>query len=475
MAYDGQTPRNEPDGSVTLAQEQALLGIMLYQNQALTGLGGMIDARHFWEPVHQRLFAAIKGEIDAGRLADGMLIAERMGEDPAFAAIGGAAYLFDLVDHAPPVSTARDYARSVFEAALRRDVVKVCDEAALTVRKETTTPVFDLISAVRRQLEQVEQDAAPEDASMISAPDAAQGAIVNMRERASHGRPRGCMTGLRCIDRRLNGLKPGALIVLGGRPAMGKTGLARAIAHGAATRNPEKEFLFLGIEMGPEEMMQREISSLTYEAGEGVEYRAMDSGALTPLDFMNIDSAHARVPRNLLLVDCPALSVDDVDRRIWALSRRGRVGAVFIDYLQIMRRPAAQGRNEATVLGEITGRLKQTARRAGVAIVLLSQLSRAVESRDDKRPMLSDLRESGSIEQDADAVLFPYRPHYYLQKSPPKGPQNSAAYLDWEVACQDSRRRMEVICAKQRGGAEGTDVQRYFAEFDHVEDDRDAA
>jgi replicative DNA helicase len=138
-----------------------------------------------------------------------------------------------------------------------------------------------------------------------------------------------------------------------------------------------------------------------------------------------------------------------------------------------MRRPAAHGRNETTVLGEITSTLKQTARQAGICIVLLSQLSRAVESRDDKRPMLSDLRESGSIEQDADVVLFPFRPFYYLSKTPPKGPTTGPAYLDWEIACQDVRRRMEVICAKQRGGAEGVDVQRYFAEFDHIEDDRE--
>lgn len=462
-----------PTLSIEVEAEQCVLGILLCDNSLFAELDDLLSPRHFFEPFHQRLFAAAQAEVAAGRLATPSLLMSRFAEDGSFRELGGGNYLALLVDKAPPSSSLRDFARAVFEAALRRDVLAVCENTALAMRREADVPVFNMISDVRRQLEQVEHDAAPEDAAMVSAPDAAAAAIQNMRQLAAYGRPRGCMTGLRCIDRRLNGLKPGALIVLGGRPAMAKTGLARAIAHGAAVRNPEKQFLFLGIEMGPEEMMQRELSSLTYEAGEGVEYRSMDSGALTPLDFMNIDDAQRKVPPNLRLVDCPSLSVEDVRRRVWALSRRGPIGAVFIDYLQIMRRPAAHGRNETTVLGEITSTLKQTARQAGIAIVLLSQLSRAVENRDDKRPMLSDLRESGSIEQDADVVLFPFRPFYYLSKSPPKGATTSPAYLEWEIACQDVRRRMEVICAKQRGGAEGTDVQRYFAEFDHIEDDRE--
>jgi replicative DNA helicase len=198
----------------------------------------------------------------------------------------------------------------------------------------------------------------------------------------------------------------------------------------------------------------------------------MASGSLTPMDFMNIDDANRRVPENLTLDDCAALSIEDVERKVWALSRRGKIGAVVIDYLQLMRRPKANGRNEASVLGEITMRLKQLARRFKITIILLSQLSRQVESRDDKRPTLADLRESGSIEQDADVVLFPFREFYYLQKAEPPSTQREK-YLDWEMRCQDTRRRLDVICGKQRAGPEGTDRQAYYAEYDFIEDGED--
>lgn len=456
--------------------EQALLGCILYDNSALANLGGLLQPRHFFEGLHQRLFEAMQVSIAKGQKADVILLAQRFRGEQDFENLGGQEYLADMYDRAPRPDMAPDYARVIFDLALRRDLSDVCEAGAKQARHDLDGTAFELVSALRLRIEQVENAAAPEDASMISAPQAAEDAIKAMREAAAHGRPRGLMTGLRCIDRRLNGLKPEAKLVIGGRPGMAKTGLARAIMHGGAVHNPDYLFLFLGLEMGPEEMMQRELSSLTYQLGdgEGVEYRSMASGALTPMDFMNIDEAHKRVPPNLIMDDCAGLSIEDVERKVWALSRRGKIGAVAIDYLQLMRRPKANGRNDALVLGEVTMRLKLLARRFKITIILLSQLSRQVESRDDKRPTLSDLRDSGSIEQDADVVLFPFREFYYLQSAEPSV-THGEKHKEWEMRCEDARRVMDVICAKQRGGPTGTDRQRYFAEFDHIEDERDAA
>lgn len=474
MSLPALRPANEQiAGPSNVDAEQALLGALLYDNSAHARLGEYLQAHHFAEPFHQRLFETIETAIRAGQLAEPVLLADQFKTDRSFEELGGIRYLADLVDRAPPGANAPEYARSIFEAAIRRDVLLVCHEGAKAAADYDGGSAFDVVSLIRQQLEHVENAAAPEDASMVDAPVAAAQAVAAMQEMASQGRPRGKMTGLRCIDRRLNGLKPGAKIVIGGRPGMGKTALARAIAHGAAVQNPRELFLFLGIEMGPEEMMQRELSALSHEFADGVEYRSMGSGALTPMDFMNIDEAVRRVPPNLILDDCHALSVDDVRRKVWSLGRRGRVGAVFIDYLQLMRRPPAMGRNEASVLAEMTQGLKQIARQAGITIVLLSQLNRAVENRDDKRPQLNDLRESGSIEQDADAVLFPFREFYYVQKAEPKE-SDREKHLEWEMRCQDLRRRLDVICAKQRMGPEGTDRQQYFAEFDFIGDIHDA-
>jgi len=173
------------------------------------------------------------------------------------------------------------------------------------------------------------------------------------------------------------------------------------------------------------------------------------------------------VPGNLIIDDSPVLSVDYVRRRVLALKQRGPVAAVFIDYLQIMDRPEGKGRNDASIIGEMTKGLKQLAREAGTCVVLASQINRGVESRDDKRPQLSDLRESGAIEQDANAVLFPYREAYYLERAEPTEASKRGA---WELKCAEMHRRMDVIAAKVRQGAVGTDHQVYFAEYDHIED-----
>lgn len=450
--------------------ELMTLAAVMYKPEALNLCGVELSGPQFAEPLFGWLWDRAAEIIRAGGMADPVTLhSVAQGYGHAYEEIGGIGFLADLVVKAPEPELVTAYARVVFDAYARRELVRICQDSAHAALRERDRPAFELIAEVRRTLERVETDAAPEDATMIGAPAAAARAIDTMRELAQHGRGRGCMTGLRCIDRRLNGLQPGAMVVIGGRPGMCKTGLARAAAHGAAVRNPTKLFPFLGIEMGPEEMMCRELSAITYELGDGIEYRAMGSGALTPHDFMHIDQAHTRVPENLILDDCASLSIEDVRRKVWALKRRGPVGAVFIDYLQIMRKPPAQGRNDATVLAEMTSTLKQIARQAGICVVLLSQLSRAVEQRDDKKPQLSDLRDSGSIEQDADAVLFPFREFYYLQKA---GPRSKApdAVRDWEIQCEEVLRKLDVFCAKQRGGPEGLDHQRYFAEYDFIED-----
>ena len=453
-----------------LEAEQALLGALLYDNGALDRIEGL-SAAHFSEPAHGRLYDLIARAVDKKQLADFTTLVPALAGDEGFQQLGGIRYLADLVDRAPPVSYVADYARTVADAGIRRDLVALGQDIAFLGREPGKRSAFECLSQVRAELEKIEAGATPAEHSMITAPEAASQVMDQMRQLAASGKRRGRMTGLRCTDRRLGGLRPGALIVVGGRPGMGKTSLARAIAHGAAVKNPDCNALFMGIEMGPEEMMQRELSALSWELAERgdfdpIQYRAMSEGALTHGDFATLQAAQSRVPANLILDDCHSLSVEDVRRKIWNLQRKRPLSVVVIDYLQLMRRPAAQGRNDATVLGEMTASLKQTARQAKTCIVLLSQLSRAVESRDDKRPQLADLRESGSIEQDADAVLFPYREGYYVERNEPKG--QGPDHREWEMRVHELRTQLDVICAKQRQGPVGTDRQFFEAGFDFI-------
>ena len=460
-----------------LEAEQAILGILLYDNASAARFEGL-EAAHFQEPFHGRLYSYIVSEIDQGRVADPITVGAAFAGDPAMDSPQATRYLADLFERSPPASNAADYARAITDAGIRRAMTLLGHDVVRLSRDPGQKTAFECLSLVRKELEAIEAGATPSEHTMISAPEAAAKALDQMRELAASGKKRGRMTGLRCVDRRLGGLRPGALIVIGGRPGMAKTGLARAIAHGAAARNPDADALFMGIEMGPEEMMQREMSAITWEMAEHgqfdpIEYRAMSDGALTHQDFAALHIAQQRVPSNLILDDCHSLSVEDVRRKVWALQRRRPLSVIVIDYLQLMRRPAAQGRNEATVLGEMTAGLKQIARQAKTCIVLLSQLSRKVEERDDKRPQLADLRESGAIEQDADAVLFPYREIYYVERNEPKGGGND--HLEWEMRCAELRTKLDVICAKQRQGPVGTDHQLYEAGYDFICDTQEEA
>jgi replicative DNA helicase len=282
------------------------------------------------------------------------------------------------------------------------------------------------------------------------------------------GRVRGAMTGLRCFDRRLGGLKPGWLVVIGGRPSMGKTALGRVAAYGCAERNPTQTVAFFAIEMEKREIVERALSAATHVQGDGIPYQDLGNAKVAPMDLMRLRELKHGMPANLVIDDRSVLSLEDVRRRVFALKRKRGVAAVFIDYLQLMAMPPAQGRNDAARWGEVTSGLKRLAREAQTCIVLLSQLSRAVESRDDKRPQLSDLRDSGSIEQDANAVLFPFREFYYVERNEPK--PGTDQHTNWEMECEALRRRLDVIAAKVRQGAVGTDQQAYYAEYDHIED-----
>jgi replicative DNA helicase len=450
--------------------EQALLGCVLLDNTAVAQLDGLA-ACHFYEPLHQRLFEDITARIARGALAEPISVMERFKEDPAFKEFGGLVYLSDLIDKAPPTNTAAEYARLIYDAALRREAIQLAHRLIEGAAGDSSVTAHQIIAEAEQALTSLARGAEPGDANLHSARDAAMATLDELEDEAAHGRAKGKMTGLRCFDRRLRGLRPGHLIIVAGRPSMGKSGLARQALFGAAARNPDCTFAFFSLEMERREIIERGLSELTWEDGDGIAYQDMSGDKLDLMQRRRLKDLAWKVPKNLAIDDTSGVSVDYIERRVWAMKRKGNLAAIAIDYLQIMERPKANGRNDAAVIGEMTTRLKTLGRKAGISVVLLSQINRGVESRDDKRPQLSDLRESGSIEQDANSVLFPYREVYYLERAEPK--DGSSQHIQWADDVETLRRRMDVGCAKNRGGAVGTDTQDYYAEFDAVRDVRE--
>lgn len=474
LREDGATEPS-PDGPPhNLDVEQALLGALLFEKRTLADLEVDLRPEHFFEPLHGRMFAALKATIEAGLEIDTYFLWEGLKFDRSMIELGGLQYLGDLVDRAPPALNVPNYARIVVDLWSRRELIRIGEDIARRARRgvdgDETFDSARIIEAADAALMELGTGALAGESNLVDSRTAFAGVVERFEREAADGRPKGLMTGLRCFDYRLRGLQPGWLIVIGGRPSLGKTGLALQGMIGASIRNPRDEFAFFALEMTRDELVERMISSFTRTDphGESIKYQDMTGDKLTPMEFSRIRELEWSIPKNLHIDDSPTLSIDQVERRVWAMKRKHALKAIAIDYLQIMTRPKANGRNDAAVIGEMTARLKRLARKAEIAIILLSQVSRGVESREDKRPNLGDLRESGSIEQDANAVLFPFRPVYYLERAEPA--ETSKDHEAWITECELVRRRMDVICPKNRGGAIGTDRQEYWAEFDSIRD-----
>lgn len=452
-----------------LEAEHALLGIVLNDNGAIARLGEAVTADSFGEPYHARLWDMMAGLIERGRLADPGALKARLADDQSFHDYGGIRYMADLMSSAPPVTTAGEFARRVNDAARRREIIRIAGEAANSARDPEREP-FELLTEIEAAMSALTVSAAPDGHTLVDARDAAVELVRELDHEAETGVSPGLMTGLDCIDRALGGIFPNELIILGGRPSMGKTALARAIAMAVARRYPDRLVPVFALEMDRRQISRRNLSALSFENGHGIPYRDMKRGRdLSGEDRAHLSDMGQRVPRNLLLDDTAVLTLSHVQRRLLSLSKRGPIGLVVIDYLQIMDMPGLGfGVNMTTALGQITRGLKQLAKQLGCTILLLSQLSRKVEDRDNKRPVLSDLRESGSIEQDASIVLFTYREAYYLER---EGPRKGQSAMEHDMALASCLTTMEVVCGKSREGPVGITRQRYFAECDVIQNE----
>ena len=444
--------------------EQALLGAILFDNAAYERITDRLQGRHFFEPFHQRLYSAMEEYIRKGQLAEPIVLQERFRRDPAFDQLGGLSYLADLVGRAPPSANAPDYARVIYDLALRRDLIRIGGDIASEAMTDVDRDAREQIEIAEQQLYTLAESGATSPGFQTFA-DALHGAVEMTAEAFNRdGGLAGVSTGLTDLDKKLGGLHPSDLLILAGRPSMGKTALATNIAFNVARNyawEPQADgtrktvrggvVAFFSLEMSAEQLALRLLADAS-----GVSGDRLRKGEIDAAEFGRVRDAALEIQESPLFIDATGgLSISKLTARARRLKRQAGLDLIIVDYLQLVTASEGKkGEGRVQEVSEITMGLKALAKELGLPVIALSQLSRQVESRDDKRPQLSDLRESGSIEQDADAVMFVYREAYYKGRAEPR--LGTPEHLSWQEEMDNIRHIAEVIIGKQRHGPIGT-------------------
>ena len=455
--------------------EQALLGAILVNNRAYEKVSEFLKAEHFYNPVHGRIFAAIQKLIERYVSATPITLKTYFEQDGDLAHVGGAEYLADLAASVVTVLNAEDYGRTIHELFLRRQLIALGEDMV----NEAYT--HDLDISANDQIEGAEKKLY----DLATAGDF-EGGFVRLEQSvveaikiadAAHRRQShvtGVTTGLTDLDRLLGGLQKSDLVILAGRPSMGKTALATNMAFNAAEAFAETNGVeggmvgFFSLEMSASQLATRILADVAEVPSEKIR-----RGDVKDTDFGRFVEASQRLARVPLFIDdTPALSIGALRTRARRLKRQHGLGLIVIDYLQLMRSTGGRAAESRVLeVSEITRGLKAVAKELDVPVLALSQLSRAVEQREDKRPQLADLRESGSIEQDADVVMFVFREEYYHSRSEPmqKSEENAEKFNDrydrWKQRLSEVHNIGEVIIAKQRHGPIGSVRLHFEGEF----------
>jgi replicative DNA helicase len=451
--------------------EAALLGALMIDNRLVEDVQMRLRSEHFFDPAHGRIYDAILRLVERNMIANPVTLRPMLDGSDELKERGGAAYLAQLTGSGAALIGARDFAIQVYDLALLRALIGVGRE--MVERATDTSEAVD----PKSQIEEAEvslyrvAEQGGEQGSVKSFGQATMLA-VQQAEKAlnSGGHLSGITTGLDSVNSKIGGLHNSDLIILAGRPGMGKTSLATNIAFNCAKRlirdkedgiDPAKTsgaaVAFFSLEMSADQLATRILSEQS-----GISSENLRMGKISQQDFRNLARAAQELnDLPLFIDDTPGLTIAALRTRARRLKRQRNIGAIVVDYLQLLQGSGKGGDNRVQEISEISRGLKQLAKELSLPVMALSQLSRQVESREDKRPQLSDLRESGSIEQDADIVMFVYREEYYVAAREPKRPGDGddaktfEAHDSWMRDMERAFGTCELIIAKQRHGATG--------------------
>jgi replicative DNA helicase len=447
--------------------EQALLGAILVDNQALERVQALIRSEHFYDPLHARIFEIMSQAMERGSFAlTPLTLHAAMKADPGLIEVGGTAYLAGLAQAAPALPNVRDYARILHDLAVRRKLIRIGEDIVNTAYEAPTEKgPADQIAEAEKALYAVSESSKYGEGP-LDFHEALRRAVESAeRAQARGGRISGVTSGFTDIDQLLGGLQPSDLLILAGRPGMGKTALGTNMAfHAARAYIQDMEagaeiprgspVLFFSLEMAAQQLSARILAEQTE-----IEMWKIRNGRFSESEwekFVLTMQELSTLP--LVIDDTGGISIAQIAARARRMKREKKIGLIIIDYLQLVE-PSRRQENRVQEITEVTKGLKTLAKELNVPILALSQLSRGVDSRDDKRPILSDLRESGSIEQDADVVMFVYREEYYLKSREPD--PSSAEHAKWLEKCERAHRRAEVLVEKHRHGATNK-IDLYF-------------
>jgi len=441
--------------------EQALISTLIDQNSAIDDVAGWLTSEHFWEPLHGDLYELI---VDLRSSAQSITIItikphlEALKEYDQELEGGAWGYLTRLAATSMmPASVAKDYARDIVRLSLRRRCIQDAEDfiknAHLLPRDKN---VVDLVGEMGAKLTSFMSELQGEDTTEFDANDV----IREIIQRLEAGRPTDnppITTGLHDFDKLTGGLRRNEFYLVAGRPSMGKSGFGISMAMKMARRGFGQ--YFISLEMTADRVFQRCLSELAYSRDHPIEYSRIDQWDVSETEISRLKDATARLTQELPFTvnQQAAPTVIDIEaacrRMKRAMERRGQsLDVVWIDYLGLIRPTSTYAGSKYAETTEVSNQLMAMAKRLGVAVVCLAQLSRQVEQRDEKRPRLSDLRDSGSLEQDADTILFVYRDEYYIEREKPGTFSSVENEADWDATMSSAKNKLELIAAKQRNG-----------------------